>query len=52
MPDGSDGRGGCFPGTSNTGPSAPASSMATYTGSCTITTANTVIDSKVVNCRT
>jgi hypothetical protein len=26
--------------------------MATYTGSCTITAANTVIDSKVVNCRT
>ena len=52
MPDGSDGRGGCFPGTANTGPNAPASSMATYTGSCTITTANVVIDSKVVNCRT
>jgi hypothetical protein len=26
--------------------------MATYTGSCTISTANVVIDSKVVNCRT
>ena len=52
VPDGSDGRGGCFPGTSNTGPKAPASSMATYTGSCTINTANVVIDSKVVNCRT
>jgi hypothetical protein len=26
--------------------------MAAYTGSCTITAANTVIDSKVVNCRT
>jgi hypothetical protein len=26
--------------------------MATYTGPCTITTANVVIDSKVVNCRT
>ena len=26
--------------------------MATYTGSCTINTANVVIDSKVVNCRT
>jgi hypothetical protein len=52
VPDGSDGRGGCFPGTSNTGPNAPASSMATYTGSCTISTANVVIDSKVVNCRT
>jgi hypothetical protein len=52
VPDGSDGRGGCFPGLSNTGPNAPASSMATYTGPCTITTANVVIDSKVVNCRT
>jgi hypothetical protein len=52
VPDGSDGRGGCFPGLSNTGPKAPASSMATYRGSCAITAANTVIDSKVVNCRT
>jgi hypothetical protein len=52
VPDGSDGRGGCFPGPSNTGPNAPASSMATYTGPCTISTANVVIDSKVVNCRT
>lgn len=52
VPDGADGNGGCFPGTANTGPDAPASQMATYTGSCTITTANFVIDSKVVNCRT
>jgi len=52
VPDGPDGRGGCFPGTSNTGPKAPASSMATYNGSCTINAANVVIDSKVVNCRT
>ncbi len=52
VPDGSDGRGGCFPGTANTGPNKPASSMATYTGSCTINTANVVIASKVVNCRT
>ena len=52
VPDGSDGRGGCFPGLSNTGPNAPASTMATYTGSCTVTVANTVIDSRVVNCRT
>jgi hypothetical protein len=50
-PDGPDGMGGCFPGTANTGPKAPASSMGTYNGSCTITAANTVIDSKVVNCR-
>ena len=52
MPDGSDGKGGCFPGTANTGPNAAASSMATYTGSCTIAKANVVIDSMVVNCRT
>lgn len=52
VPDGSDGRGGCFPGTANTGPKAAAGTMATYGGSCTITAANTVIDSKVVNCRT
>jgi hypothetical protein len=52
VPDGSDGRGGCFPGPANTGPSKPASSMTTYPGPCTITRANVVIDSKVVNCRT
>jgi hypothetical protein len=51
VPDGPDNAGGCFPGPSNTGPNAPASSMAVYAGSCTISTANTVIDSKVVNCR-
>ena len=52
VPGGPDGRGGCFPGLANTGPNAPATSMATYTGSCTIAKANVVIDSKVVNCRT
>jgi len=50
VPDGPDGKGGCFPGTANTGPNAPASSMAVYTGNCNITTANVTIDSKVVNC--
>lgn len=50
VPDGPDGKGGCFPGVSNTGPNAPAASMATYTGSCNITAANVVIDSRVVNC--
>lgn len=50
-PGGPDGNGGCFPGEANTGPNAPASSMATYTGSCTISTANVTIDSRVVNCR-
>jgi hypothetical protein len=50
VPDGPDGNGGCFPGTANTGPNAPQSTMATYTGPCNITVANTVIDSKVVRC--
>jgi len=52
VPGGPDGNGGCFPGLANTGPNAAASTMASYTGSCTISVANTVIDSKVVNCRT
>lgn len=50
VPDGTDGMGGCWPGQSNTGPSAAESTMAAYTGSCTITAANTVIDSRVINC--
>jgi hypothetical protein len=50
VPDGPDGFGGCWPGPSNTGPSAAESSMAAYSGSCTITAANTTIDSKVINC--
>jgi len=52
-PDGPDGMGGCWPGPSNTGPNWPAptdSTTARYTGSCTITAANTVIDSKVIHC--
>lgn len=49
VPDGADPWGGCFPGPSNTG--VPAGTQLTnYTGSCTITTANTVIDKKTVNC--
>jgi hypothetical protein len=52
VPGGPDGNGACWPGVDNTGPNAAASSMSTYTGSCTISVANTVIDSKVVNCRT
>jgi hypothetical protein len=48
-PGGSDGRGGCFPGPGNTG--VPDETVLTpYTGTCTITVANTVIDSKIVNC--
>jgi hypothetical protein len=50
VPDGPDGMGGCWPGPSNTGPNAPKSSMSAYAGSCTVTAANTTIDSKVINC--
>ena len=49
MADGPDPWGGCFPGPSNTG--VPSGTQLTaYTGPCRITTANTVIDSKIVNC--
>ena len=49
VPSGPDPWGGCFPGPSNTG--VPAGTQLTnYTGPCTITTANTVIDKKTVNC--
>lgn len=49
VPDGPDPWGGCFPGPNSTGVPA-GTSLTTYTGSCTITTANTTIDSKTVNC--
>jgi hypothetical protein len=49
-PGGPDPWGGCFPGPDNTGPNAAESTMAAYTGPCTINTANVVIDSKVVKC--
>lgn len=49
VPDGPDPWGGCFPGPSNTGVPA-GTTLTNYTGSCTITTANTTIDSKTVNC--
>lgn len=39
----------CFPDATNTGVPA-GTSLTTYTGGCTITTANTVIDSKTINC--
>jgi hypothetical protein len=48
--DGADPWGGCFPGPNNTGPNAPESTMAAWTGGCTINTPNVIIDSKVVNC--
>jgi hypothetical protein len=41
--------GGCWPGDSNTGVPAGVT-LSAYTGPCTITTANTVIDKKIVNC--
>jgi hypothetical protein len=48
-PDGPDPWGGCWPGPATTG--VPNSTNLTgYTRSCTITTPNTVIDSKTVNC--
>jgi hypothetical protein len=47
--DGADREGGCFPGPSNTGVPA-GTALTAYTGSCTISAANTVIDSKTVNC--
>lgn len=50
VPDGPDGMGGCWPGASNTGPNATKASMATYSGSCTVNSANVTIDSKVINC--
>jgi Bacterial TSP3 repeat len=46
---GPDPWGGCFPGPANTGvPSGTA--LTPYTGPCTITTANTLINAKTVNC--
>jgi hypothetical protein len=50
-PDGPDGNGGCWPGPDSTGPDEPESSMAAYSGPCTITAANTMIDSRVINCK-
>jgi hypothetical protein len=47
--DGADPWGGCFPGPSNTG--VPDGVRLTpYTGPCTITQANSVIDKKAVDC--
>lgn len=49
VPGGADPWGGCFPGPGNTG--VPAGTVLTdYTGPCTITVANTVIDAKRVTC--
>ncbi len=46
---GPDPWGGCFPSAANTGIPA-GTTLTSYTGPCTITTAGTVIDSKTVNC--
>lgn len=46
---GSDGSGGCWPGVWNTGVPA-GTTLTAYSGSCDITTANTTIDSKTVDC--
>jgi len=48
VPDGPDGTGTCWPGTNNTG--IPAGTVLTSTSSCTITTANVVLDSKNFTC--
>jgi hypothetical protein len=49
VPGASDHWGGCWPGPGNTG--VPAGTvLSNYTGPCTITVANTVIDSKTVTC--
>jgi hypothetical protein len=46
---GSDASGGCWPGPNNTGVPA-GTSLSTYSGSCTLSTANAVIDAKTINC--
>lgn len=48
-PGSADPWGGCWPGTDNTGvPTGVV--LSNYTGPCTVTVANTVIDAKTVNC--
>lgn len=49
VPGGPDPWGGCFPNEQNTGVPA-ATTLTNYTGSCIVTTPNTVIDKKTVNC--
>jgi hypothetical protein len=50
IPGAADPFGGCFPGPGNTGVPA-GTSLTAYTGPCTITTPNTVINQKIVdNC--
>ena len=49
VPGGGDPFGGCWPGPQNTGVPVGVV-LTTYTGPCTITVANTVIDSKIITC--
>lgn len=49
VPGSPDPWGGCFPGPGNTGVPT-GTTLTNYTGPCTITTANTTIDSKTINC--
>ncbi len=49
VPGGPDPWGGCFPNAGNTG-IPTGTNLTNYTGSCNITTANTVIDAKSINC--
>jgi hypothetical protein len=49
VPGSPDPWGGCFPNAANTGIPA-GTTLTAYSGSCTITTANTVIDGKTINC--
>jgi hypothetical protein len=49
QPGTSDPWSGCFPNGSNTGVPA-GTTLTNYTGSCTISTPNTTIDSKTINC--
>lgn len=49
QPGSPDGTGTCWPGPNNTGVPA-GTTLTAYGGSCTITTPNTTIDSKTVNC--
>lgn len=49
VPGGTDPSGGCWPGPNNTGV-PKGTTLTTYSGPCTITTDNTVIDSKTINC--
>lgn len=49
VPGGTDPAGGCWPGPNNTGVPT-GTTLTAYTGPCTITADNTVIDSKTINC--